>query len=42
MILQAREDVGKPGLRVDVIELGGLDQGVDRGGVLAASVEPAG
>jgi hypothetical protein len=24
MILQARQDVGEPGLRVDVVELGGL------------------
>jgi hypothetical protein len=24
MILQSRQDVGKPGLRVDVVELGGL------------------
>ena len=36
MILQAREDVGEPSLRVDVIELGRLDQGVDGGGTSAA------
>jgi hypothetical protein len=30
MILDAREDIGEPGLRVDVVELGGLDQRVDR------------
>jgi hypothetical protein len=38
MILQARENFGEPGLRVNVIELGGLDQGADRGGALVASV----
>jgi hypothetical protein len=32
MILQTGEDVGEPSLRVDVVELGGLDQRVDGGG----------
>ena len=33
----AGEDVGQPDLRIDAIELGGLDQGVgDRGGFAAA------
>jgi hypothetical protein len=36
MILQAREDVGEPGLRVNVVELGGAEQRVDRGGTAAA------
>ena len=38
MIGQARQHVGKPGLRIDVVELGGLDQGVDGGGAAAAFV----
>ena len=38
MILQAREDIGEPGLRIDVAELGGLDQRVDRSGATAAFV----
>ena len=37
---QAGEDIGEPSLRVDVVELGGLDEGVDSGGVAARS-EPA-
>jgi len=32
VILQTCEHVGEPGLRIDVVELGGLDQRVDRGG----------
>jgi hypothetical protein len=35
MILQAREDIGEPSLRIDVVELGGLDQRVDGGGAPA-------
>ena len=38
MILQAGQHVGEPGLRIDVVELGGLDQGVDGGGAPAAGV----
>src|SRR5689334_10706786 len=38
MILQAREHVGEPGQRIDVVELGGLDQGVDGSGAAAAFV----
>ena len=34
----AGEDIGKPGLRVDVVELGGDDEGVHRRGALAAAV----
>ena len=38
MIGQSRQDIDEPGLRVDVIELGGLDEGVDGGGAPAAFV----
>ncbi len=38
MILQARKDIGKPSVRVDVIESGTLDQRVDRGSPVAALV----
>src|SRR5262245_25876289 len=38
MILQAREDVGEPGLWIDIVEPGGVDQRVDRGGALSAGV----
>ena len=37
----APEDIGEPRLRVDVVELGGADQGVHRRGALAASVGAA-
>ena len=38
MIRQAREHVGEPSLRVDVVELGGLDKRVDGGRSMAAFV----
>jgi hypothetical protein len=38
MIRQACKDVGEPGLRVDGVELGSVDQRVDRGGAVAAFV----
>jgi hypothetical protein len=38
MILQSRQDIGEPCPRIDVIELGGLDQRVDGGGAPAAFV----
>src|SRR6516165_5144495 len=38
MILQAREDIGKPSVSIDVIEYGTLDQRVDRGSPVAAFV----
>jgi hypothetical protein len=38
MIGQPGEHVGKPGLRIDAVELGGLDQRVDGGGAAAAFV----
>ena len=34
----APEVIGEPGLRVDVVELGGADEGVHRRGALAAAV----
>ena len=39
MIGDAGEDVAEVGLGIDVVELGGLDQGVDGGGALATFVE---
>ena len=38
MIRQAGEYVGKPGLRIDVVELGGGNQRVDRSGAPAALI----
>jgi hypothetical protein len=38
MIGDADEDAGEPGLRVDTVQLGGLDETVDRSGTLAAFV----
>ena len=38
VIRQTSQDVGEPGLRIDVIELGGGDQRVDRSGAPAAFV----
>src|SRR5580704_8992780 len=38
VIGDAAQHVGEPGLRVDVIELGGADQRIDGGGALAAAV----
>jgi hypothetical protein len=37
-IVDAGEYVGEPSLRIDVVELGGLDQRVHHGGALAAAV----
>lgn len=34
----AHEDVGEPGLRVDVVEFSGADEAVDDGGPLGAAV----
>jgi hypothetical protein len=41
MIGDAREDISKPCLRIDVAQLRGLDQGVDDGGALAATIGSA-
>jgi hypothetical protein len=38
MIGQSGEHVREPSLWIDVVELGGLDQGVDGGGALATFV----
>jgi hypothetical protein len=38
MIRQPREHIDEPSLRVDVVELGGLDERVDGGGAMAAFV----
>ena len=35
---QPRQHVGEPGLGINAVELGGLDQGVDGGGAPAAFV----
>ena len=34
----ARQDIGQPGLRIDVVHLGGDDQAVHGGGPLTAAV----
>jgi len=41
MVVDPAEHVAEPGFRVDVVELGWLDQRVDRGGPLAAPVRAA-
>ena len=38
MVRKAGEHVGKPGLRIDVVHLAGLDQGIDGGGPMTASI----
>ena len=38
MIRQAGQDVGKPSLWIDVVELGGRDEGVDRSCAPAARI----
>ena len=38
MIWQPREDIGEPSLRVDVVELGGFDERVDRSGASATFI----
>jgi hypothetical protein len=38
MVLQAGEDVGEPGLRIDVVDPGGVDQGVDCGSAAATFI----
>src|SRR5579883_2803603 len=38
MILEAREHIGEPGLWIDVVQLGGLDQRVDGSGSAATLV----
>ena len=38
VVSEAAEDIREPGLRVDVVELGGLDQGVGDGCGIAATL----
>lgn len=38
MIIDTCEHVGEPSLWIDVVELGGRDEGVDRRGALAALI----
>jgi hypothetical protein len=38
MIREAGQHVGKPSLRIDVVELGGGDEGIDRSGAPATLV----
>lgn len=40
-MIDAREYVGEPSLWIDIVELGGRDEGVDRRGAPAALIEPA-
>lgn len=38
MICDTGEDVSEPGLRIDVVEAGGDDEGVEHGGAMSASI----
>jgi hypothetical protein len=38
MIVDTRQHVGEPGLWIDIVELGGGDEGVDGGGTAAAII----
>ena len=38
VIRQAGEHVGKPGLRIDIVELGGVNERQHRRGALAAAI----
>ena len=41
MVGDPGQHVGEPGLGVDVVELGGGDKGIDRGGPVAAAIGAA-
>ena len=41
IIGHSRENISEPGLRIDIVELGGLDQSIDGGGAVAALVGAA-
>lgn len=41
MFGNAGENIGKPGLGIDVVEPRGLDEGVKDGGALTAAIRPA-
>jgi hypothetical protein len=38
MIGQPGQDVSEPGLRIDVVHLAGLDEGIDGGGAVTAGI----
>jgi hypothetical protein len=38
MVGQPCQNIGEPGLRIDIVELGGFDECVDSGGALAALI----
>ena len=38
MVLQASEDIGEPGVRIDVVDPGGVDQRIDRGSAAATFI----
>jgi len=38
MLCDARQNVGEPGLRIDIVHLGGDDQAVHRRGTVATTV----
>ena len=38
MVVDATKDIGEPGLRINVVETGGLDQRVHDGGAIPAAV----
>ena len=41
MISDPAEHVCEPGLRIDVVELGALEHGIENGGALAAAIDAA-
>jgi hypothetical protein len=38
MVRQSGKDIGKPGLRIDLVQFAGFDQDIDRGRALPATV----
>jgi hypothetical protein len=38
MIGDAGQDIGQPGLRIDIVQFGGDDQAIDRRGPLSAAI----
>ena len=41
MIVDTAEHIGEPGFGIDVVELGGCDERIDRGSPLAAAIGAA-
>ena len=41
MLCDARKDIGQPGLRIDIVKTGGLDQRVKHGGALSTAIGAA-